>query len=112
MSNVNAGWRRRICVAAGLALATLVATAGVGTVGGATASAGTASTGTASTGTCAPRLLVLSAMPLELDPLLAAASIDPRRTVVLDGRSFYEGTLRGNDVIMSLTGIGLVNARR
>lgn len=107
MSHVNAGRRRRICVAAALALATVVATASVGT-----ASATRASAGTASTSACTPRLLVLSAMPLELDPLLAAASIDPRRTVVLNGRSFYEGTLRGNDVIMSLTGIGLVNAKR
>jgi nucleoside phosphorylase len=110
MSHVIARWRRRICAAVALALATLVATA---TATAGAASAGAASAGnTARAGTCAPRLLVLAAMPLELDPLLAAASIDPKRTVVLNGRSFYEGTLRGHDVIMSLTGIGLVNAKR
>jgi nucleoside phosphorylase len=107
MSHVKPGWRRGICAAATLALATVVATAGAST-----ATAGTTGAGTTNAVACTPRLLVLSAMPLELDPLLAAASIDPRRTVVLNGRSFYEGTLRGNDVIMSLTGIGLVNARR
>ena len=59
---------------------------------------------------CAPRLLVLSAMPLELDPLLARASVDPEPPAVLDDRSFVTGTLAGNAVIMGLTGIGPENA--
>jgi nucleoside phosphorylase len=59
---------------------------------------------------CAPRLLVVSAFPAELDAVLAKATV--RDTVVVDGRSFYLGTLAGNDVIMALTGIGPVNARR
>ncbi len=106
MFHVTAGWRRRICAAAAMTLAALVVAVPT------TASAGTASAATGSASQCTPHLLVLSAMPLELDPLVAAASIDPTRTVVLNGRSFYQGTLRGNDVIMSLTGIGLVNAKR
>ena len=57
---------------------------------------------------CAPRLLVLSAVPGEIDPLLSEA--DVADTVVLDGRSFFVGTLRGHDVVLALTGIGLVNA--
>jgi nucleoside phosphorylase len=96
-----------ICAVAVLAMATVIAPAIAGT-----ATAGAASPSSASPGACTPRLLVLSAMPLELDPLMAAASIDPERTVLLNGRRFYQGTLRGNDVIMSLTGIGLVNARQ
>ena len=59
---------------------------------------------------CAPRLLVLSAMPLELDPVLAQASVDSAAPVVLDERYFVTGTLAGNDVIMGLTGIGTENA--
>jgi nucleoside phosphorylase len=109
MSHVNRGWRGRICT---VAVATLVLATVVATASASTATASTRSPGTAGAVACAPRLLILSAMPLELDPLLAAASVDPRRTVALDGRSFYQGTLRGNDVIMSLTGIGLVNAKR
>src|SRR5207249_3866186 len=57
---------------------------------------------------CSQRVLVLSAMPLELDPLLSHAKID--QTVVVDSRTFYVGTLEGNDVVMALTGIGTINA--
>lgn len=59
---------------------------------------------------CTPRLLVLSAMPLELDPLLAEATVDPGPPAVLDDRYFVTGTLAGNDVAMGLTGIGPENA--
>lgn len=59
---------------------------------------------------CTPRLLVLSAFPGEIDPLLSEASIE--ETVVADGRAFYVGTLRGNDVVLALSGIGLVNAEK
>ena len=61
------------------------------------------------TGSCTPRLLVLSAFPAEIDGLLTAATVE--KTLVVDGRAFYVGTLQGNDVVMALTGIGLVNAR-
>ena len=57
---------------------------------------------------CTPRLLVLSAFPGEIDHLITQARID--HSVVVDGRTFYVGSLRGNDVVMALTGIGLVNA--
>lgn len=60
--------------------------------------------------TCTSRLLVLSAMPLELDPILARAIVDPGAPVVLDDRPFVTGTLGGRAVIMGLTGIGPANA--
>lgn len=62
----------------------------------------------AATPGCDHRVLVLSAMPLELNPLVAKARID--RTVRAEGRSFYVGRLSGVDVVMALTGIGPVNA--
>jgi nucleoside phosphorylase len=57
---------------------------------------------------CVSRLLVLSAYPGEIDHLITQANIT--KTVVIEGRSFYVGTLRGNNVVMALAGIGLVNA--
>ena len=54
------------------------------------------------------RLLVLSAFPAELDSLLRHATVSD--TVVIEGRSFMLGELAGNEVILALTGIGLVNA--
>lgn len=65
----------------------------------------------ATAATCAPRLLVLSAMPLEMDPLLAHATLDGSPPVVLNNRYFVTGTLDGNAVIMGLTGIGPENAQ-
>ncbi|MGH2829326.1 MAG: hypothetical protein ACRDJM_02470 [Actinomycetota bacterium] len=59
---------------------------------------------------CLPRLLVLSAFPGEIDRLLTEASLDG--SVVAGGRTFYTGSLLGNDVALALTGIGLVNAER
>jgi nucleoside phosphorylase len=111
MSHVIAGRRRAIRRAAtASAVAALVVAMGPATGSWAATSTGT-STG-APPGACTPRLLILSALPVELDPLLGAASVDQKRTVVLSGRSFYQGTLRGNDVIIALTGIGLVNAQQ
>lgn len=66
---------------------------------------------------CTSRLLVLSAMPLELDPILAQASIDPGPPVVINNRYFVTGTLGGSPgvrplpVVMGLTGIGPENAQ-
>lgn len=57
---------------------------------------------------CAPRLLILSAFPGELDPILSRASVTD--SIELDGRAFYVGSLEGNDVIMAMTGIGMNNA--
>jgi nucleoside phosphorylase len=40
--------------------------------------------------------------------LLAQTKVS--KTVVIDGRQFFVGTLKGNNVVLALTGIGLVNA--
>jgi nucleoside phosphorylase len=58
---------------------------------------------------CGPQALVLAAMPLELEPLLAEATIE--RTTTIDGRTFHTGTLAGRDVVLAMTGIGMENAR-
>lgn len=55
-------------------------------------------------------LLVLSAMPLELDPILAHADISQTPAYIYDGRGFWSGSVEGNRAILALTGIGLVNA--
>jgi nucleoside phosphorylase len=57
---------------------------------------------------CRARLLVLSAFPAEIGPLLAQTQV--QRTEVIDGRVFFVGRLKGNDVVLALTGIGLMNA--
>ncbi len=59
---------------------------------------------------CRHPTLVLSAMPLELYPLLRQASVDPADIVRINDRTFYPGRLAGNDVVLAMTGIGLVNA--
>lgn len=59
---------------------------------------------------CTKRILVLSAYPGEIGKNLAATKLE--KTVVLDNRSFYVGRLRGADVVLALTGIGLVNAEQ
>jgi nucleoside phosphorylase len=61
---------------------------------------------------CLPRLLVLSAFPGEIDMLLQETSYaGPGQGVVeLDGRRFFVGELRGNQVVLALSGIGLINA--
>jgi nucleoside phosphorylase len=57
---------------------------------------------------CAPRTLVVSAMPVELGPLLAQEKVTS--TVHVGNRDFFVGRLRGHDVVLALTGIGPVNA--
>jgi nucleoside phosphorylase len=59
---------------------------------------------------CTGRALVLSAMPVELGPLLART--EEVHTVSVDGHDFYLGRLQGRDVTLALTGIGPVNAGR
>ena len=61
---------------------------------------------------CTNPVLVLSAMPLELNPLTAKAQLDTARTVRLDDRTFYAGKLAGNDVVLAMTGIGIANAEQ
>ena len=59
---------------------------------------------------CVHRVLVVSAMPLELNPLVAKAKLDPNATVHVNDRTFYVGQLAGNEVVLAITGIGLRNA--
>ena len=56
------------------------------------------------------RTLILSAFPAEADAILARTTLDPNPTVVIDGHRFYLGTLGGEEVIVGMTGIGMVNA--
>ena len=65
---------------------------------------------TASAPPCGHPVLVLAAMPLELYPLLRSASVNPADIVHVNDRTFYVGRLAGNDVVLAMTGIGLVNA--
>ena len=56
-----------------------------------------------------PYVIVLSAFPAELAPLVAAADIES--TVEAGGRPYYVGRLEGVSVILGLMGIGIANAR-
>jgi nucleoside phosphorylase len=47
-------------------------------------------------------------MPLELNPLVEAATLSAR--VTSKGRAFYTGRLGGHDVVLTMSGIGPVNA--
>ena len=57
-------------------------------------------------------VLVLGAMPLELDPLLARAHVDPTPAYTVQGRGVWSGTVGGARALFALTGIGIVNATR
>jgi nucleoside phosphorylase len=59
---------------------------------------------------CHQRTLILSAMPVELSPLLG--KLQHQRTVTIDSHDFFVGDLRGHRAVLALTGIGPVNARR
>ena len=61
---------------------------------------------------CTPRMLVFAAFPAEIDLLLQRAQLERDKTVTIDGRRYYVGTLAGNDVVLALSGIGLVNAEK
>jgi len=54
------------------------------------------------------RVLVITAMPIELRPLLEAAVIERRE--VINGRTHHVGTLEGVDVVLLAAGISMVNA--
>lgn len=57
---------------------------------------------------CVHRVLVVSAMPLELSPLVRQAGVTDATTS--DGSTFYSGNLVGVDVLLAMTGIGPANA--
>src|SRR5205814_3389830 len=59
---------------------------------------------------CTHPVLVLSAMPLELSPLVRQAAIG--WTARIGDRTFYAGALAGTRVVLALTGIGLANAEQ
>lgn len=55
-----------------------------------------------------PRLAVVSSFGAELDELLAQTNVTD--TYVMNGRTFYVGELAGNDVVLFLSGVSMVNA--
>ena len=55
-----------------------------------------------------PRWLVITAMQLELDPLLAVAEIEHERAI--SGRTYRSGRLAGADVVLLAGGVSMVNA--
>jgi nucleoside phosphorylase len=64
--------------------------------------------GSAGSGSPPPRIAVLSAFPGELAAVLARMQIE--QTVEVAGRNVRVGTLGGTPVVVTMTGIGLVNA--
>lgn len=79
-------------------------------LGGALPATARAATAPGRSPACGHPVLVLSAMPLELNPLIAKTRLSEAPARV-DGRTFYRGTLAGTPVVMALTGIGPANAR-
>jgi nucleoside phosphorylase len=59
-------------------------------------------------GIAPPRVVVLSAFPAEMAPILAQTTI--RDTTMIGGHLFRIGVLGGVPVVVGLTGIGLANA--
>lgn len=57
---------------------------------------------------CTPRIGIVSAFGAEADILVAQTS--NRRTWVINGNRFTTGTLRGNRVVIVLSGVSIVNA--
>ena len=57
-------------------------------------------------------VLILSAMPLEADPILAVAKVPAAPAWVHGGKGFWAGTVEGTKAVIALTGIGMVNATR
>lgn len=62
------------------------------------------------TASCQSRTLILSAMPVEISPLLG--QLRHRHTVTIDSHDFFVGNLRGHRAVLAMTGIGPVNAQR
>lgn len=89
------------------ALRALLAVVGVALAGA--LAAGCSSSDDCRPGTASqPTIAVLGAMPSELAPLVARATV--RETRVIDGRAFHSGELGGVPVVLAMTGIGMVNA--
>jgi nucleoside phosphorylase len=59
---------------------------------------------------CTQKILVLSAFPGEIDKILTSSEVTD--DLIIEHKTFFIGRLLGNDVVMGLTGIGLVNADR
>jgi nucleoside phosphorylase len=57
---------------------------------------------------CGTRVLVVAAMPLELNPLIREAQVTGTQRVA--GRTFYLARLTGRDVVLTMSGIGTANA--
>ncbi len=57
---------------------------------------------------CAPRIGIVSAFGQEADILVAQTQ--DRHTVVLNGNRFTTGTLRGNRVVIVLSGVSMINS--
>lgn len=93
------------------ALAMLVAVTGVVCCGVAGAAAVPGPTAHDAPAGCLPRLLVLSAFPTELGPLLGRTDPVGGSAVPVGDHTFYLGNLEGHRVALTLTGIGPVNAR-
>jgi nucleoside phosphorylase len=91
-------------VAVGLAAITLA--------GGVEAAADASTPHRAGVRDCQPRLLVLSAEPEELAPLLARTQPRGGKPLAVGSHTFYTGTLGGHRVALTLVGTGPVNARR
>lgn len=90
--------------------AALVAMAGAAFLGAAAATAQEPTTAAADPCPHEPRVLILTAMPLELHPLLDAATVDVDERVRVGDKTFHPAELAGQPVILAMTGIGLVNA--
>jgi nucleoside phosphorylase len=58
--------------------------------------------------TCPERVLIIAAMPLELNPFFEKMQWSGNQ--VRDNRTFYVGKLAGSDVAIAMSGIGPVNA--
>jgi adenosylhomocysteine nucleosidase len=54
-----------------------------------------------------PRIVIMSAIPSELDKLLAAARVETSHDIL--GRTHHVGTLFENDVVLLLGGVSMVN---
>lgn len=97
-------WRRlRVAVGAGAAAALIPVMAAAAAPGPGEAS------GAAPRAVCP--ILVESALPLEIAPILAAAQVDPHPVWVDGGKGFWAGTVEGKRAIFAITGIGMVNSK-
>lgn len=62
---------------------------------------------------CTPRTLILTAMPLELNPIIRDSTTGATDHHFMEhGRKFYEGTLGAAKVTMAMTRVGMKNAEQ